>query len=202
MTQLSTKFIQDNAVRGSKIRLLNNEVLRARNAADSADISLFKLNNGDVLEFLTQPRASVGLAIPTNDKDYVTIEYIKNYIQGKLDAKNAVNVLADTNINLSGTNTLAIDGLTVLNGWRVALTNQTNPIQNGVYDAAINGANWILTRSADFDQVQDAGGLEVTSGAYFPILAGTVYQGYEVILSTADPITIGSTALSFHKLLS
>lgn len=42
--QIIKKFIGADAVDGSKIKLLNNQALRARNAADSADLSILKLN--------------------------------------------------------------------------------------------------------------------------------------------------------------
>lgn len=197
MSQIKTKFIEDNAVTGAKARLANNESLRARNAANSADVSLFKLTTGDAFELQFLPQAATGLSIPTSDKQFATIEYIKNWVQSKQDPKNAVNVLANSNIALTGSTTLTIDGFTVLNGWRVLLTAQTTGSQNGIYDAAISGANWTLTRSSDFDQVADASGTEVTSGAYTVVIAGTVYANYEAILNTADPITIGTTSLSF-----
>lgn len=199
MSQIKTKFIEDNAVTGAKTRLANNETLRARNAAGTSDINILKVTGSDVVELQQLPQALSSLGIPTLDKQFATIEYIKNYVQGKTDAKDAVNVLADTNIALTGSTTLVIDGITVLNNSRVALTNQTTPSQNGVYDAAIAGANWTLTRSSDFDQVQDAAATEVTTGAYFVVVGGTVYANYEVILTTTGTIVIGTTALTFAK---
>lgn len=43
--------IANNAVNGSKIRLNNNEYLRARNAADTSDLNLFRVSTSDQLEF-------------------------------------------------------------------------------------------------------------------------------------------------------
>jgi hypothetical protein len=51
MSQLKTAFVQANAVNDLKVRLRNNFALRARNAADSADISLLKANTSDQGEF-------------------------------------------------------------------------------------------------------------------------------------------------------
>lgn len=199
MSQITQKFITNNAINGTKFRLDNTEMLRARNAANSADINFFRLTSGDKMEFQVLPEALSTLPIPTSAKQFATIEYITNYVQGKVDAKDAVNVLADTNFALTGSTTLTIDSLTVLNGWRVALTGQTTASQNGIYDATIAGANWTLVRSADFDQLNDASGNEVTQGAYFMVIQGTVYSGYEVILTTANPIVIGTTNLTFAK---
>lgn len=197
MTQYTTKFIAGNAITGAKIRLNNNETMRARNAAGSADIDLFKLTTSDVWEFQRHPQAAAALAIPSAPKEYATIEYITNYIAGKSDPKDAVNLLADSNVPLTGTTPLTIDSTTATNGMRIALTGQTTGSQNGVYDLAITGGNYTLTRSSDFDHVNDASGKEVTSGAYFKVISGTAYSGWEAILSNTDPITIGTTALTF-----
>ncbi len=197
MTQQITKFIQDNAVSGAKMRLGNNETFRARNFAGSADVDLFKLNVSDELEFLKQPTAGSALPIPTSSKDYITVEYATNYLMGKTDAKDAVNLLADTNVPLTGSTPLTVDSTTATNGMRIALTGQTTGSQNGVYDLAITGGTYTLTRSTDFDQVNDAGGNEVTTGAYFKVISGTVYSGWEAILTTTDPITIDTTSLTF-----
>lgn len=191
MTQTITKFIQDNAVIGSKIRLNNNETFRARNFANSADVDLLKLNVSNVLEVLKQPTAATALPIPQSAKEYVTVEYVQNYVLGKTDAKDAVNLLADTNIALTGTTPLLIDGVTATNNMRVALTGQSTGSQNGIYVYTITGPNYALARAADFDQN------EVTAGAYFKIISGTAYSGWEAVLTTADPIVIGTTTLVF-----
>lgn len=200
MTQLLTKFIAPNAVDGSKLRLANNETLRSRNAANSADVNIIKLTASDIPEFQVLPTVNAALAIPTSGKQLATIEYILNYVDGKRDAKDSVNLLADVNVVLTGSTTLTVDSVVVLNGMRVALTGQTTASQNGVYDAAISGANWTLTRSADFDQAIDAGGTEVTQGAYFFVMQGAAYTNFEAVLTTVNPIVIGTTALVFARI--
>jgi len=57
MSQIIKKFITDNSVADEKVRLDNNGSLRARNAANSADINLFKVAATDefVLETTISP---------------------------------------------------------------------------------------------------------------------------------------------------
>lgn len=50
MSQIVTKGLAANAATGPKIRLENNVSLRARNAANSADVNIIKLNASDVSE--------------------------------------------------------------------------------------------------------------------------------------------------------
>ena len=195
--QYTTRFFADNSVIGSKFRLNAQEALRIRNVAGTADLEAFKTNASDQLEFQMLPRLAGALPLPNALKELVSVEWVQNYIIGKTQAKNAVNVLSDSNRALSGTGTLTIDSITVTNGMRVGLIGQTDGIENGIYVATVGGGNWSFARATDFDQVQDPSAQEVTSGAYFKVISGTVYQGWEVQLTTADPIVIGTTALTF-----
>lgn len=192
MSQLKRKFIEDNAVSGAKIRLDNNEMLRGRNAANSADVSILKLTSADDLELQRQPKAEASLPLPSAAKDYVTVEYVTNVINGKQDPKEAVDVLAVANVPLTGATPLVIDGRIILDGDEPGLIGQTDGTENGPYVAAIAGGAYTLTRRADFDE--DA---EVSKGAYFPVVGGTDYAGYQVILTTENPIVIGTTSLTF-----
>ena len=197
MSQIITKFIQDNAVTGAKMRLNNNETARARNQANTADVDLYKLTTGNVWELQTQPTAASALPIPSAPKEYTTVEYVQNYVMGKTDAKDAVNLLQSTNLALTGVAPLTIDGVTVTSGMRIALTGQTTGTENGVYVATIVALTYSMARATDFDQVNDASGKEVTTGAYFKVISGTVYSGWEAILTTADPVQIGVSSIDF-----
>ena len=197
MTQIVRKFITDNAINGQKIRLDNNEMLRVRNAANSADINILKVSSADELEFQTQPQAAAALPLPSAPKHYVTVEYIEAYVLGERDPKDAVNVASDSNIALTGTTPLVIDGITAVNGpvnkpFRVLLTSQIDPEDNGIYDYIDAAGSYTLTRSSDFDSDND-----VTHGAYTTVVSGTNYSGYKFQLTTSDPITVGTTPLVF-----
>ena len=219
MSQIQRKFIADNAVSGSKIRLDNNDILRARNAANTGDISILKVTSADKVEFQNLPEALSTLPIPSAPKQFATVEYIQNYLAGKVDAKDSVSYLADSNIagtfsagdattpaTITGTAALVIDGKTFGAGdvttpkVRIALIGQTAALQNGVYElTAASASSYTLTRAPDFDGLTNESGNEVTTGAYFMVTQGTLYSGYEVLLTTADPIVINTTALSFVK---
>lgn len=190
------RFIEANTIKGTHIRLRNSEMFRGTTSGGS-DLDILKVTTADLVEFQQLVTVNAALPIPNSPKQYATVEYIQNYIEGKRDAKDAVNVLADSNLALTGVTPLTIDGVTVLNNWRVSLVGQATASENGIYDIAISGGNYTLTRSSDFDQLNDAGGTEVTEGAYFKIISGTVYSGWEALLTTANPIVVGTTALTF-----
>lgn len=53
MSQINKKFLEANSVDGTKIRLSNNEALRARNVANSADVDMLKLSTSNQVQVLT-----------------------------------------------------------------------------------------------------------------------------------------------------
>ena len=90
MSQISTRGISNNAVNGEKLRLNNNQTLRARNAANNADVDLLKLNASNELEFVPLPKYN-GSNIAT--ESFVTSGYIP------LTQKGAVNGVASLDSN-------------------------------------------------------------------------------------------------------
>jgi hypothetical protein len=102
--------------------------------------------------------------------------------------KAAVRAVATSNITLSGAQT--IDGVSIVAGDRVLCVGQTSGAANGIYDAAAGA--W--TRSADADV-----SAEVKSGMLVPVTEGTVNAATLWLLTTNNPITLGSTVLVFQK---
>lgn len=192
MSQVTKKFIQDNAVSGSKIRLDNEEMLRARNAANSADVNILKVTTADKAEFQTLPEVSGALPVPSALKQLATVEYIQNYLNSKGDTKDAVQAISDSNRSFVGSAPLTVDGVTLLNGDRVGLVGQTDPAENGIYTVTISGPSYSLARSSDAS-LQGS----ITNGMFFVSTGGTEYSGYEALLTTADPIVVDTTALTF-----
>ena len=95
-------------------------------------------------------------------------------------------VATTANITLSGAQT--IDGVSCVAGDRVLVKNQTTGSQNGLYVVA-SGA-WSRATDADASA-------EFVGGKICPISEGTVNGNRVAILTTDDPITLGSTALTF-----
>jgi hypothetical protein len=127
------------------------------------------------------------LATPTADTDAANKAYVDAARQG-LDVKDSVRVATTGNITLSGVQT--IDGVTLVAGNRVLVKNQTAGAENGIYIVA-SGA-W--TRAVDFNTSD-----KVTSGAFTFVEEGTASADSGWVLSTPNPITLGTTALSFSQ---
>lgn len=128
-----------------------------------------------------------GLADPTADTDAANKRYVDAARSG-LDVKQSVRAATTANITLSGTQT--IDGIALSAGDRVLVKNQSTASQNGIYDVA-SGA-W--TRSTDAD---NSPGGEVTSGMFTFVETGTANGNTGFVLTTQNPITLDSTALTF-----
>ena len=147
------------------------------------------------LDQLTQPSAAVamngqrmtGLADPVGDQDAATKAYVDATAVG-LDVKNSARVATTEDITLSGVQT--IDGVGVLAGDRVLVKDQATGSENGVYDVVSGGA-W--TRSED--AVQD----ELTSGSFVFVEEGSINGSAGFVVSTANPITIGTTDIEWSQ---
>lgn len=103
-----------------------------------------------------------------------------------LAAKMPCRLATTVNITLIGTQT--IDGVSAAIGDRVLVKDQSDGTQNGVYVVA-NG-DWV--RASDFD-----GPLDVVSGTLVFVASGSTNGHTLWYLVTSDPITIGTTSLSF-----
>lgn len=197
MSQIKKRGIEDNAVDGAKLRLLNEQTLRARNAAGTADVDIMKVDASDNLVMLKQMTADASLPMPSSAKEYATIEFIENFVQGKTDAKDSVQAAADSETALTGAGALVVDDVdfgvtTKTPKMRIILVGQNDPKQNGIYEYTYAAGNYTLSRAPDFDA-----SAEITNGAYTVVTGGTKYIGYQVILVTSDPIVLGTTDLNF-----
>jgi hypothetical protein len=150
----------------------NGSVVISPNGSGSVDVSGKKITN---------------LAEPTADSDAATKYYVDAARSG-LDVKASVRAATTGNITLSNTQT--VDGVALSVGNRVLVKDQSTASQNGIYVVA-SGA-W--TRSTDADNNPSG---EVTSGMFTFVEEGTINASTGFVLTTADPITLGTTALTF-----
>ena len=119
----------------------------------------------------------------------ITAQQISN-----IDYKQAVRVVTTTNITLAGGAPNTVDGVSLVTNDRVLVTGQSTGSQNGLYYVQTVGAGstgtWV--RSTDGDNTG-----ELLAGLIIMVTEGTVYADTQWKLTTNDPITIGSTALTF-----
>jgi hypothetical protein len=124
------------------------------------------------------------LADPVLASDATNKSYVDSIASG-IQVHQAVRVASTANVAVAAPGA-GVDGVTLVNGDRVLLKDQTNGTQNGIYD--FNGAGTALTRSSDADQ--DA---EVVSGLYVLVTEGNTNAHAGWLLSTPNPIQVGTT---------
>lgn len=139
-----------------------------------------------VVDVANQRITSVGS--PSSGTDAANKTYVDNIAQG-LTWKAAARVASTGNVTVASPGT-TIDGVTLTNGDRVLLKNQTTGSENGIY--VFNGSGSAMTRAADADS-----SAEVVAGTALSIAEGTVNADVTFVLVTNNPITLGSTTLTF-----
>jgi hypothetical protein len=107
-------------------------------------------------------------ADPSADLQAATKQYVDAKVNG-LTWKQAANVIAASNVPLTGSTPLSVDSHTLDDGYRVVLTNQTTDAENGIYNLSISSGSYTLTRSADADTYTEL------IGASIFIEEGTLY---------------------------
>lgn len=206
MSQITTKFIGDNQVSDLKFRARNNQPVRARNNADSGDVNVFKVDTSDIVQLLSQTQIAT---TPTVGNDVVNKTYADSISALSRDAKDAVraatNAALPANTYNNGAGTLtgnsngalsAVDGVTLVANDRVLVKDESSGAHNGIYvvtQVGDAGTPYILTRSSDADTSG-----KVTQGIYTVVVEGSQHIKSLWALTTADPITLGTTALVFE----
>ena len=127
------------------------------------------------------------LGTPTQGTDAATKDYVDAARSG-LDVKQSVRAATTGPVTLSNTQT--IDGVALVVGDRVLVKDQATASDNGVYVVA-NGA-W--TRATDFDEP-----FEVTAGVFFFIEEGTVNADNGFVITSNDPLVVGTDPLTFTQ---
>lgn len=187
--------------------------IHAEHPASSTDsaIALFDGVTGDLKDSATTIGNGAASTTLVWHSEKVAGE-IANAVAG-LDPKESVRAASTAELNViqsgsgvgatltnNGTlGALVLDTVSLAVGERVGIKDQvTDATQNGIYTVTVVGDGstpWVLTRATDFDGSPSN---EVTSGAYFFADEGTQAQrGF--ILSTANPITVDTTDLTFVK---
>lgn len=136
---------------------------------------------GDITILSSYSDAEVMTALSSNLAEIVAAAGY-TVIAAVATATSALN--GDGNITLSGEQTIA--GVLTSTS-RVLLTDQTSPAENGIWVTA--AGSW--TRATDFDETS-----EVVQGSYVSVTGGN--NAGALVLTTADPITVGTTGQTWR----
>jgi hypothetical protein len=116
------------------------------------------------------------VANPTSAQDAATKAYVDAAVNG-LTWKGPVQAYATSNVPLTGSTPLVIDGYTVQNGDLLLLAGQSTASQDGEYSVSIVGPAYTLT----------ANGLPNAIGDAWLVLNGTLYANSAFVATAAVP---------------
>jgi len=129
---------------------------------------------------------------PSADADVATKSYVDAQRSG-LDVKQSVRVATTAPLTLASDFEPGdtVDGVTLAEGDRILIKNQSTGSENGIYVVAASGAP---TRATDADS-----NTEVTPGMFTFVEEGTTNADSGWVLTTNHSISLGSTALAFAQ---
>jgi hypothetical protein len=135
----------------------------------------------------------VGVADPVSGTDAANKRYVDGVKQG-IFWKDPVRVASTSNVN-TATPGASIDGVTLANGDRVLLKDQTNGAQNGIW--VWKGAAVAMVRAEDGEDG------ELRAGTLVPVNEGTINKDTMWWLTSPDtPIIVGTTATVWNQFKS
>lgn len=202
MAKMTGRWIQDLTITGGK---LANGAVGATQLASAAV-------NGSKMD-LTAAYAFTGVVssqnTPSSAYHVANKSYVDSVAQG-LDIKESCRLATDAalpactydgtpNFTLTGdaNGALSVDGQAVSVDERILVKNQATGTQNGIYVVTATGDAgnpFILTRADDFNSSE-----KITSGAFTFVSEGTENATTGWVISTADPITLDTTAIAFTQ---
>ena len=113
-----------------------------------------------------------------------------------IDYKQTARAITVANVTLSGGAPSTADGVNLALNNRVLVTAQTTGSQNGIYIVTTvgSGSNGTWARTSDADATGD-----ISGGTIIMITEGTEYADTQWKLTTDDPITVGTTTMTFAR---
>jgi hypothetical protein len=166
-----------------------NNVWKFRNNAATIILGRLDQISAPTASLNLNSQKIVSLADPANPQEAATKNYVDGVAAGGVFWKSPVRAASVGNITVASPGA-TIDGVSMISGDRVALIAQTTGSENGIY--IWNGSATPMTRASDSDT-----SAEMKSGTAFFVNEGTANADSSWVLTTNDPIILGTTSLTF-----
>ena len=216
-TVTSTEFQHINTLSSNAQTQLDAKVAKASNLSDLASASTSRTNLG-LGTIATQAANSVsisggsitGLGTPSASSDAATKVYVDGLVTGlktRIICRVATTANITTATDLQAGDT--IDGVTLVEGDRILVKNQSTDTQNGIYLTAASGQN--AARDPEFDTVAELAGQMVivqegSAGADKFFLCTTDNSGsigsVNITFTTVQPSNVGDVTLNGTQTLT
>ena len=130
-----------------------------------------------------------GLVAPTDASDAANKGYVDAARSG-LDVKASVRVATTADISLTNTTT-SVDNITLADGDRILVKDQSTASENGIY---------VVSTSGSWSRADDANSnAEVTPGLFTFVEEGDANADSGWVLTNNGTVTLGTTGLTFAK---
>lgn len=166
----------------------------------TSSLATIAATTASVTDITASSRKITNLKDPDDPQDAATKFYVDGKLNG-LDWKQSVRAAttpAGGNVSLTSNSVpLTIDGVTVANGDRLLIKDQTNAAQNGLYVVGYSAPNYTYTRATDADTVA-----EITANLSVFVEEGTVNQdtGWTISnLTSSGAWTLGTDPIVFTQ---
>jgi hypothetical protein len=212
----------------SPVRVETPTALNATYTPGGTSVTVTDITGGTTLTFSSSPSLSVNdqivfssssngivagtayyvYSVPAANQVTLSLSYngpeITTFTNGTgLTIGGLVN--AGVGATLTNAGTLAaiqIDGVNLSATNRVLVYNQTNAYENGVYTVTTVGSGavaWVLTRAVNENTYKPDSTTGLGQGDYFFVQEGLTGAGESYVLTTNNPIIIGTTNLTFTQ---
>jgi hypothetical protein len=210
------------------VRVESPTALNATYLAGGTSVTVTDITGSKTLTFSTSPSLSVNdqivfsstsngivagtayyvFSVPAANQVTLSLSYngpeITTFTNGTgLTIGGLVNAGVGATLTNAGANAaIQIDGVTLSATNRVLVYNQANAAHNGVYTVTTVGDGstpWVLTRATTENTYKPDSTTGLGQGDYFFVQEGLTGAGESYVLTTNNPIIIGTTNLTFTQ---
>ena len=190
-TQIQKRQIADGAIDNAKV-----DAAAAIASSKLADGSNFLKKDGSVAltgNLDANNNKVVNLPTPSSSGDAAPKSYVDTAVAGLNAAYKYrnVRVASTADVTVSNPATAVFDGVTLANGERILLKNQSTQSQNGIYE--FNGSGAAMTRASDSDAWTEF------PGSLVSVNEGSTHADTRWFCPANDGGTLGSTAITYSQ---
>ena len=194
-TQIVNRQIADGAINDAKV--VAGAAIASSKLADGAN---FTKKDGTVPFTGNQSLGGnllTNLGTPSATTDAATKSYVDTAVanlNSVFDSKGSARVASTGNVVVSNPATAIFDGITLANGERILLKNQTAPAENGIY--IFNGSGSALTRDTQMDAWAEV------PGALVAVEEGSTNADTIWLCTANSGGTLATTAITWQQVNS
>lgn len=181
------QYLDNDGVTDEKVRLRNNQALRARNASGTADVDVVKVTSTNIVSLPTQTKLGF---IPTDSDDIASVDYVDTAVATvSFTAGDGLQTIAGITSVLASDSTLSVGG----SGVAVSLAASSGLEVSSGLKAKVDGVTLKINASGELEglkatnEVKTLTGTDISNG--YIDLAVLAYAASVLVISQGIPQT-------------